>query len=182
DKKVVLLGSSDVGKTAIVTRYAEGIFPTRPIPTIGSNFLSKRLNIEGTNMRFQLWDTAGQDRFRSLMPMYYRGAHVAVIVYDVTSINSFDKVKEWVQELRSNTLEDIVLVLCGNKIDLVDERRVERKVAQSFADQINAMYYETSARKNIGIDHMFMDVATKLLLLHHNLVIPKVITPDNKQS
>ncbi|GAM27535.1 hypothetical protein SAMD00019534_107110, partial [Acytostelium subglobosum LB1] len=130
EKKVVLLGNTDVGKTAIAIRYSEGIFPTRPLSTVGASFLTKNVHVDGCRIKFQIWDTAGQDRFRSLAPMYYRGACVAVLVFDITISKSFDKVKEWVEELRSNILEDIVLVLCGNKIDL-EARRTMMALRQS---------------------------------------------------
>ncbi|EGG17685.1 Rab GTPase [Cavenderia fasciculata] len=166
--KIVLLGSTDVGKTAISVRYAEGIFPMRPLSTVGASFLTKNVNVDGNRIKFQIWDTAGQERFRSLASMYYRGASVAILVFDVSSQKSFDKIKEWVQELKINIQEDIVMIVCGNKID--KERVVDRDIAKTYADDIKALYYETSAKMNEGIDVMFLEIAKRLLIKHHILL------------
>jgi len=167
ESKVVLLGSSDVGKTAISLRYAEGIFNKRPTPTIGASFLTKTINLEGNKIKYLIWDTAGQDRFRSLTPMYYRGACVAILVFDITLQKTFDIVKEWVEELKANIQEEIIMVVCGNKIDLQNKRQVKRETAKQFADEIKAIYFETSAKDNEGIEQMFLEVAKKLILSKH---------------
>eukprot|EP01133_Synstelium_polycarpum_P013076 gene13076-15382_t len=169
-----------VGKTAIAIRYAEGIFPTRPLSTVGASFLTKNINFDGQiKVKYQIWDTAGQDRFRSLAPMYYRGASVAVLVFDVTLPKTFEKVKEWVVELRQNIQDDIILVVCGNKIDLQNQRQVRREVAKAYSDEIKAIYYETSAKDNEGIDQMFLDIAKKLLVKHQHLykIEPPKVAP-----
>eukprot|EP01132_Coremiostelium_polycephalum_P004191 gene4191-5246_t len=181
EPKVVLLGSTDVGKTAISVQYAQGIFPTRPLSTVGASFLAKNINIDGNKIKFQIWDTAGQDRFRSLAPLYYRGASVAILVYDITVARTFEKVKDWVEELRANIHEDIIIVVCGNKIDKPDERRVKREIAKSFADEIKAVYFETSAKENLGIEMMFLEIAKKLLLknIPHNLITSSSCTSSS---
>ncbi|EFA74727.1 Rab GTPase [Heterostelium album PN500] len=171
----------NVGKTAIAIRYSEGVFPTRPLSTVGASFLTKNIYVDNSRIKFQIWDTAGQDRFRSLAPMYYRGACVAVLVYDVTVPLSFEKVKLWVEELKTNIQEEIrcmlltvihlrysiVLIVCGNKIDLVEKRQVSREIALQYAGEIGAVYFETSAKNNEGIDQMFLEIAKKLLQKHH---------------
>ncbi|EGC31720.1 hypothetical protein DICPUDRAFT_156394 [Dictyostelium purpureum] len=168
ESKVVLLGSSDVGKTAAAIRYAEGVFPKRPTPTIGASFLTKTINIEGNKIKYLIWDTAGQDRFRSLTPMYYRGACVAILVFDITHQKSFDTVKDWVEELKSNIQEDIVLVVCGNKLDLQHKRQVKRETAKMYADEIKALYVEISAKENEGVEQMFLEIARKLISNKHS--------------
>ncbi|KAN0027012.1 hypothetical protein ACTFIU_009691 [Dictyostelium citrinum] len=168
ESKVVLLGSSDVGKTALSLRYVDGIFPKRATPTIGASFLTKTINIEGNKIKYLIWDSAGQDRFRSLATLYYRGACVAILVFDITQQKTFDVVKGWVEELRSNIQEEIIMVLCGNKIDLQQNRQVKSETAKLYADEINAMYVETSAKENEGVEGMFLEIGKKLILNKHN--------------
>eukprot|EP01130_Rhizamoeba_saxonica_P018509 TRINITY_DN928_c2_g3_i4.p1 TRINITY_DN928_c2_g3~~TRINITY_DN928_c2_g3_i4.p1 ORF type:complete len:123 (-),score=24.69 TRINITY_DN928_c2_g3_i4:360-728(-) len=107
EAKIVLLGDSGVGKTSIALRYTQEGVPKSTNPTIGASYLLKNLRIEDQKVKLQIWDTAGQDRFRSLAPMYYRFAKAALIVYDITCKKSFDKVREWVNELKMNVSEDI---------------------------------------------------------------------------
>eukprot|EP01119_Soliformovum_irregulare_P009549 TRINITY_DN2296_c0_g1_i1.p1 TRINITY_DN2296_c0_g1~~TRINITY_DN2296_c0_g1_i1.p1 ORF type:complete len:127 (-),score=9.52 TRINITY_DN2296_c0_g1_i1:442-822(-) len=107
EAKIVILGDTGVGKTSIVLQYVENRFSPISSPTIGASFLSKTLWITNSRIRLQLWDTAGQERFRSLAPMYYRGAAAALLVYDVTSPETFKKVKEWVRELKTNVFDEI---------------------------------------------------------------------------
>ena len=118
-RKVVLLGDQNVGKTCIVLRYVEGTFGTDVTSTIGAFFLSKKVNINNNNIKLQIWDTAGQERFRAMAPMYYRGAHAAILVFDVTDVNSFVTMKGWVSELIDNLspTDDIVLSIACNKSD-----------------------------------------------------------------
>jgi len=154
EAKVVLLGDTGVGKTSTVLRYVEQRFLTSSTPTIGASFLSKTIWVSGSRVKLQLWDTAGQERFRSLAPMYYRGAAAAVLVYDVTSADTFTKVKEWVKELRTNVFDDLILIICGNQIDRT-ARNVDSQEAAEYAKSIGALFFETSAKNNIGIEEMF---------------------------
>eukprot|EP01118_Nematostelium_gracile_P000785 TRINITY_DN10791_c0_g1_i1.p1 TRINITY_DN10791_c0_g1~~TRINITY_DN10791_c0_g1_i1.p1 ORF type:complete len:223 (-),score=40.43 TRINITY_DN10791_c0_g1_i1:17-685(-) len=162
EAKLVVLGDTGVGKTSIVLQYVENRFNVMSSPTIGASFLSKTLWVDGVRCRLQLWDTAGQERFRSLAPMYYRGAAAAILVYDVTNAESFRKVKEWVKELRTNVFEDIILVLVGNQIDK-NFPKVTKEEAIDYATSINALFFETSAKKAIGIEELFLEIA-KLLV------------------
>jgi len=105
-------------------------------------------------------------RFRSLAPMYYRGACAAILAFDITSEESFAKVKDWILELRTNVQEDIIMCIVGNKIDLETSRRVSSDQGEQYARSIGAEYYEVSARQNIGIDSMFNDIARKLKVIY----------------
>jgi len=140
DAKVVLLGDTGVGKTCVVVQFVEQKFSPHTPLTIGASFLTKTLCLEGSKIRLQLWDTAGQERFRSLAPMYYRGAEVALLVYDVASEDSFVRVKEWVKELRTNIFEEITLVLVGNQIDKL-YREVPTMEAGEYAHSIHALFF-----------------------------------------
>jgi len=140
EAKIVILGDTGVGKTSIVLQYVENRFNIMSSPTIGASFLSKTVWVDGARCRLQLWDTAGQERFRSLAPMYYRGAAAAVLVYDVTSLDTFRKVKEWVKELRTNIFEDIILVLVGNQVDK-PYPKVPKEEASEYAASIGALFF-----------------------------------------
>jgi len=166
EAKVVLLGDTGVGKTSTVLRYVEQRFLTSSTPTIGASFLSKTIWVSGSRVKLQLWDTAGQERFRSLAPMYYRGAAAAVLVYDVTSADTFTKVKEWVKELRTNVFDDLILIICGNQIDRT-ARNVDSQEAAEYAKSIGALFFETSAKNNIGIEEMFFEIAKQLVGIKH---------------
>jgi len=166
DAKVVLLGDTGVGKTCVVVQFVEQKFSPHTPLTIGASFLTKTLCLEGSKIRLQLWDTAGQERFRSLAPMYYRGAEVALLVYDVASEDSFVRVKEWVKELRTNIFEEITLVLVGNQIDKL-YREVPTMEAGEYAHSIHALFFEVSAKNNTGIDEMFLEIAKRILQRHN---------------
>jgi Rab family protein len=153
--KLVLLGDSGVGKTSIVTQYVSGTVPENVNPTIGAAFVTKEVSIEGQNLELLIWDTAGQEVYRGLAPMYYRSALIAIIVYDVTNQESYNSVSYWIRELQTNVEENIVILVCGNKIDLEDKRVVQFQTASALAAERGALYSETSATTNAGVDRMF---------------------------
>jgi len=166
DSKIVLLGDSGVGKTSIAVRYVQESFSSKLPPTIGASFLTKRIAVDNFKIKLQLWDTAGQERFRSLAPMYYRGAVAAILVFDLTNETSFNKVKDWVTELRTNVSEEIIMCIVGNKADLDAQRKITADQGSEYAASIGATYYETSAKTNTGVDSIFLDIAKKLKLLY----------------
>jgi len=168
EAKIVLLGDTGVGKTSIALRFTQDTFQTRTTPTIGASFLMKNLVIDEKKIKLQIWDTAGQERFKSLAPMYYRGASAALLIYDVTSPSSFNKVKDWVNELRINVPEDIIMVIVGNKIDKLSDRVKNRTLkpevgGQDYARSVGASFIETSAKTKEGIEEVFRDIANRLI-------------------
>lgn len=152
--KIVFLGDSGVGKTSIVTRYVTGSAPTVHAPTVGAAFGAKDLEVDGTVYQLLIWDTAGQELFRGLAPMYYRSAKVAIVVFDVGIRNSFVAVEYWISELRDNCDDNIRLIICGNKIDR-SEREIDREFAESEAARLGALYTETSAETGVGVNRVF---------------------------
>ena len=166
--KVVLLGDTGVGKSSIVQRYVYGSFKHDSQPTIGASFMSKTLEIaeEGIHVRFQIWDTAGQEKYKSLAPMYYRDAMAAVCVYDITNKDSFESVKEWVEDLQQKAPDNIVIALVGNKSDLQEKEKVPLSVATQYAKEISAPYGNTSAKEDIGVNDIFVKIARKLHRMH----------------
>ncbi|KHN31372.1 Ras-related protein RABH1e [Glycine soja] len=120
--KLVFLGDQSVGKTSIITRFMYDKFDINYQATIGIDFLSKTMYLEDRTVRLQLWDTAGQERFRSLIPSYIRDSSVAVVVYDVANRQSFLNTNKWIEEVRTERGSDVIIVLVGNKTDLVEKR------------------------------------------------------------
>ncbi|KAH0791842.1 small GTP-binding protein [Histomonas meleagridis] len=160
--KIVFLGDSGVGKTSIVSKYGTGALPDTVSPTIGAAFITKDITFNDKAYQLLIWDTAGQEVYRGLAPMYYRSALIAIIVFDVTSANSFRSVDYWVNELHENTEEKIIIVICGNKVD-VAEREIGNSYAVEMAEKYHALYAETSAVTGVGIDAMFQTALSKLL-------------------
>lgn len=161
--KVVLLGEGCVGKTSLVLRYCQNTFNDRHITTMQAAFLKKRLNISGKRIDLAIWDTAGQERFHALGPIYYRDSHGAVLVYDITDEDSFEKVKNWVKELRRMLGNDVALVICGNKSDMEKNRTVDQSTAEQYAASVGAVHFNTSAKLNRGIEEMFFDLCKRMM-------------------
>jgi small GTP-binding protein len=122
--KLVLLGESSVGKSSLVLRFVKGQFHEFQESTIGAAFLTQTVQIDDTTVKFEIWDTAGQERYHSLAPMYYRGAQAAIVVYDLSNKETFQKAQTWVKELQRQASPSIVIALAGNKLDLAQKRQV----------------------------------------------------------
>lgn len=160
--KVVLLGESAVGKSSLVLRFVKGQFHEYQESTIGAAFLTQTICIDDNTIKFEIWDTAGQERYHSLAPMYYRGAQAAIIVYDITSQDSFVRAKSWVKELQRLANTNIVIALAGNKADLASKRAVEFEEAQVYADENGLLFMETSAKTALNVNETFLAIAKKL--------------------
>ncbi|XP_076061024.1 RAS oncogene family member Rab21 isoform X2 [Oratosquilla oratoria] len=161
--KIVLLGEGCVGKTSLVLRYVEDKFNERHITTLQASFLTKRVNLHGKRVNLAIWDTAGQERFHALGPIYYRESHGAILVYDITDEDSFQKVKNWVRELRRMLGNDICLVIAGNKVDLERDRKVPVEEAEEYAKEVGAVHFHTSAKQNKGVEELFLDLTSRML-------------------
>ena len=159
--KVVLLGASGVGKSSIALRYVRNTFFEYNESTIGAAFLSMPVSYEGREISLDIWDTAGQERYSSLAPMYYRGASTAIIVYDITSVETLNQAKRWIREVRSS-IDNCPIVLVGNKLDLETLRKVTtQSVAEYTLDQ-DIDHIESSAKSSNGIQDIFKKVITRL--------------------
>ena len=160
--KLVFLGDPGVGKTSIITRFMYDTFDTAYQATIGIDFLSKTMYLEDRTVRLQLWDTAGQERFRSLIPSYIRDSSVAVIVYDLTNPTSFQNTRKWLNDVRSERGNDVVIILVGNKTDLSDSRQVSTDEGAALAKELGVLFIETSAKCGYNVSALFRKVATTL--------------------
>jgi len=160
--KVVLLGDTGVGKSSLVLRFVQNNFKPFSESTIGASFMSKMIMVSGKPIKFQIWDTAGQEKYHSLAPMYYRGAAAAIIVYDITRLSTFKTLKSWVEELRSQGPKDIAIAIAGNKADLGSKREVDTAIASAYAEEIGAMYLETSAKDDQNVHDIFVQLSSRL--------------------
>ena len=157
--KVVMLGASHVGKTSIVTRYIQNGFSEEAQSTIGASFVNKSVTLDdGHEVHLQIWDTAGQEQFRSLAPMYYHSADAAIIVFALNNVPSFEGVREWIDELSEACEIRPALFIVGNKADLEGKTISEEQISE-LSNEIHAQHVLTSAKTGIGIDELFWEVA-----------------------
>ncbi|XP_017734570.1 PREDICTED: ras-related protein Rab-35 [Rhinopithecus bieti] len=151
-----------VGKSSLLLRFADNTFSGSYITTIGVDFKIRTVEINGEKVKLQIWDTAGQERFRTITSTYYRGTHGVIVVYDVTSAESFVNVKRWLHEINQNC-DDVCRILVGNKNDDPERKVVETEDAYKFAGQMGIQLFETSAKENVNVEEMF-NCITELVL------------------
>lgn len=153
--KLVLVGDSGVGKSNLLLRWSKNDFNPDSTPTIGVEFATKTLQIDGKLVKVHVWDTAGQEQFRALTTAYYRGAVGALIVYDITSASSFESLNHWIDEVRENTPSDITCLLIGNKSDLNDMRCVTTDEGIAYGKEKKMTFMETSAKDGFHTEEAF---------------------------
>ena len=158
--KVVLVGDMSVGKTNIIAKYLKNEFSEDYKTTIGVEFHSKIAKVEGHVVKAQIWDTCGQERFKSITDSYYRGAKGAFVVYDITRKNTFESVDSWISALRSAADKNLNIIIIGNKSDLEDQRQVETEQGEEKAQNNEAAFMETSAYSGDNIDKAFDNMIT----------------------
>ena len=164
--KVVLLGDSGVGKTCIISRYISGAFDNNSPSTNGASYASKILTFENLNKTISLdiWDTAGQEKYKSLTKFFYKDAAVAILVYDITKKDSFENMKGyWYEQLQEFGSKKIILGVAGNKCDMYEKEEVNENEAKEFAEKIGAFFEITSAKNNTGITDLFMNAANRFV-------------------
>ena len=160
--KILLLGDSSVGKTCFLMRYADNTFQEIHMSTIGLDYKLKNVQLDdGKIVKIQIWDTAGQDRFRSITKNYYKGAHGIILIYDVTSRKTFENIQNWVTQIKEEVSEKVNIILVGNKIDDENNRKVSSEEGKKMADQWGLDFFETSAKSGINIDTTFNDLVKK---------------------
>ena len=161
--KIVLIGESGVGKTSIIYQFIDKNFQYDQQTTIGGTFATKKVKCSnGKILKLEIWDTAGQEKYRSVTKMFYKDANAAILVYDITSQNSFDGLKNyWVKEVKESSEKNVILAILGNKSDLFEREQVDEDEIKAYAKQIDALYFTTSAKENITVNKLFIEIAKK---------------------
>nr|KJB13149.1 hypothetical protein B456_002G059500 [Gossypium raimondii] len=163
--KLVLVGDMGTGKTSLVLRFVKGQFFHHQEATIGAAFFTQILSVSEATVKFDIWDTAGQERYHSLAPMYYRGAAAAIVVYDISTMDTFARAKKWVQELQKQGNPKLVMALVGNKSDLDSKREVQVEEGEEFAQENGMLFMETSAKTAENVNELFYEIGNTLLML-----------------
>lgn len=164
--KIVLVGESAVGKSCLIAKYIKNTFQSNFVATLGGAFSRKEVYIRELDktIKFDVWDTAGQEKYRSIAKMYYKDANAAIIVYDITREESFLEIKKfWFNEVKENSPESTVIAIAGNKKDLYEYEEVSKDEGETFAFSQGAIFKETSAKEGDGINELFKMIGIKLL-------------------
>lgn len=158
--KVLVIGDVNVGKTCLVHRFCDERFYDTYISTVGIDFKQKIVNLDGVPIKLQIWDTAGEERFRTLTTAYYRGAQGIVLVYDVTNLDSFNHLSYWLRNIEENASPEVVKVLAGNKCEVSSQQRaVDKERGQKLAESFDMPFYEVSCRGDVNVQDTFLTLA-----------------------
>ena len=163
--KVVIVGESGVGKTCIMAQFIENKFEEEFVSSLTTQYRRKKIQlVTGEDVTFDIYDTAGQEKYRAIAKLYYKNARVVILVYDITDIKSFEEIKNyWYEQVKDIQTENLIIAIAGNKCDLYEERQVENETGEEFAKSINAIFVETSAKNDSGIDKLFENIGYKIL-------------------
>jgi small GTP-binding protein len=164
--KILVLGDSNVGKTSLLLSYSDNYFPDSHVATIGIDYKIKTIAVNGVNLKLQIWDTSGQERFRSMTHTFLKTAHGIVFVYDITNKKSFEGVKDWIKDAENNGA-GFEKILVGNKCDLEGKREVSKDSLDKFGNKKKIKTFETSAKTNINVNEAF-DCLAKLIVKDKN--------------
>ena len=164
--KVALIGESGVGKTCIINQFINGTFDENCMLSLTAQFCRKNLEFSGDkSITFDIQDTAGHERYRSLNKLYYKNAEVVILVYDISDIKSFNEVKNyWYEQIKENCKDDVIIAVAANKSDLYEQRQVDDEEGEKFAKSIGAFFAATSAKNDSCITNLFENIAMKILV------------------
>ena len=182
--KIVLVGDAGTGKTCIISRFVNDSFQKSQMTTACPSFCTKTISYPEYNktINLDIWDTAGQEIYRAISKLFYKGACVGILVYDITSQKSFDSIKDyWYNELKENTESNIIFNVVANKQDLYEQEQVKEEDAKEFAKSINAGFYLTSAKRNISISDLFINSGKKYIDPNYNFVINNNNDDNNEE-
>mmetsp|Transcript_12018 Transcript_12018/g.48381 ORF Transcript_12018/g.48381 Transcript_12018/m.48381 type:complete len:208 (+) Transcript_12018:357-980(+) len=171
--KLVLIGDTGVGKSCLLLRFADDAFTESYISTIGVDFRFRTVKVDGKTVKLQIWDTAGQERFRTITSAYYRGADGIIMVYDVTSQESFEHVADWLTEVNRYASDGTCKLLVGNKADMEDDKAVTTETAKAYADSLGIEFLETSAKNATNVEEAFLTMAAELIKLRESAASAK---------
>ena len=171
--KYLIIGNSGVGKSSLLLRYSDNEYLDKHIITIGVDFKIKSLEIDGCKVKTNIWDTAGQERFKNITVSYYKGASGVMLVYDITDVESFNKLGEWLIEVEKNAPSKVYKILVGNKADLSEKRQVSYDQGKEFADTYGMKFIETSAKSAINVEEAFDTMTREIIQIKKKEVEPK---------
>ena len=173
--KVLLLGDSSVGKTCFLLRYCDKSFQDVHLSTIGLDYRLKSMTLKNNkNIKLQIWDTAGQDRFRAITKNYYKGANGIILIYDVTNMQTYENVKNWISQIKEEANPNVIIYLVGNKIDVPDDQRlVKPEDGQKIADEFNLPFNEASAKDGTNVNEIFQELLEQIDEKYSKLEVPK---------
>jgi len=177
--KVVLIGDSGVGKSNLLSRFTRNEFTIESKSTIGVEFATRTITCDGKIIKAQIWDTAGQEKYRAITSAYYRGAVGALLVYDITRASTFDHLERWLNELLDHADKNIVVMLVGNKSDLRHLRAVTTEQAKEFAEKKSLSFIETSALESTNVELAFTNILTQI---YHTIVRRKKLQEDDEDA
>eukprot|EP01099_Mayorella_cantabrigiensis_P005962 TRINITY_DN4875_c1_g2_i1.p1 TRINITY_DN4875_c1_g2~~TRINITY_DN4875_c1_g2_i1.p1 ORF type:complete len:205 (-),score=50.20 TRINITY_DN4875_c1_g2_i1:136-750(-) len=181
--KIIIIGDASTGKSCLLHRFIEDKFKRDSSHTIGVEFGSKIIEMNNKSAKLQIWDTAGQERFRSVTKSYYRGSAGALIVYDVTSKESYEHLTTWLSDARTLAGEDISIILVGNKLDRNEERSIPFMEASKFAQDNNILFMEASALTGEGVEEVFLKCTRSIMTkIETGVLSPSLIGPSNKST
>jgi len=162
--KILMLGDSEVGKSCFLMRYSDNVFVENYITTIGLDYKLKTIKLDsGKVIKVQLWDTAGQDKYRTIAKNYYKGSHGILLLYDITKISSFENIREWIQDIRQEVSPKSIIFLIGNKIDLTDQRKISKEQGEELAEEFKIPFFEASAKSGENVDEVFKALYEKII-------------------
>ena len=161
--KILVIGESNVGKTSIILRYTENSFNASGISTCGVDVKCKYVSLDNLKIRLDIWDTAGQERFRGLAKNYFRGANAFILVYDITNLNSFNKLKGWINDAKEKIQREYKMIVVGNKKDCINERVITYDTLVEFGKKNNVLFLEVSAKTGEDIDKIFINLVEELV-------------------
>jgi Ras-related protein Rab-1A len=177
--KILIIGDSGVGKSCLLLKFTDRYFNDSYISTIGVDFKIQTIQLDNKIIKLQIWDTAGQDRFKTITTSYYRGSHGIVIVYDITDKESFLNVRNWLAEVHKYASDNVKILLVGNKCDLEKDRQVSIQEGQELANKLNIPFIEASAKDSTNVQQLFVKLTT---ILKEDKLKKEYIIPEEKVS
>jgi len=160
--KYIIIGDTGVGKSCLLLQFTDKRFQPVHDLTIGVEFGARMITIDGKQMKLQIWDTAGQESFRSITRSYYRGAAGALLVYDITQRHTFNHLTSWLEDARQHATSNMVIMLIGNKCDLAARREVQKEEGEAFAREHGLVFMETSAKTSANVEEAFINTAREI--------------------
>ena len=168
--KIIIVGDSGVGKSCLSIKATRNYFEDFYSPTVGFEFLTFNVKVDEKIVKLQIWDTCGQEVYRSLISSFYRSASLAIIVYSIENADSFNNIEKWLNDIKTQSNPDVKIFLIGNKADLEDKRKITKATGEKFCQEHQISYFaETSAKTGFNVENVFVEVAKELYIQHEDI-------------